>query len=421
MASTRQHRSWICDNSWRVMAARLAIVVVCALAVVVTPAAEAQNFQVIHTFTGGVDGGGSEGGLTMDQAGNLYGTATTGALGYGTAFKLVHRSFGWTFAPLHAFAAGTDGAYPVSPLFIAADGSLYGTTQEGGGVGNCYYDGCGTIFRLAPSRNTCPAVLCPWTETVLYRFSDFGGVFPDSGLIADLAGNLYGETLGGGVYGYGAIYKMNPSGRVSVIYSFTGEDDGSGPGGGLTFDAAGNLYGTTNSGGAYTYGTVYELTPAGSGWTETTLHAFSDGYSEAGVIFDQSGNLYGDTVYGGCCFSGTVFQLSPSDGNWTYTVLHDFSGEFQGPAATLAMDAEGNLYGTTYEIGAYDYGNVFKLSHSGSGWTYADLHDFTGGNDGGYPLGSLILDAQDNLYGTTSGGGEHGCGLGCGVIFEITP
>jgi uncharacterized repeat protein (TIGR03803 family) len=397
----------------------LALVIALVLTIVVSRSAQAQTFTVIHTFTGGGDGAQPVA-LVIDRVGNLYGTAGAGAVGYGTVFELTHKNSGWILTTLHSFAAGNDGAYPGSPVLIAADGTLYGTTGEGGGVGNCYYDGCGTVFHLMPPATACRTTLCPWPESVLYRFTGQNdGAFPDSGLIPDSAGNLYGTTLGGTVY---ELTRSQGAWTENTLYTFTGGSDGSGPGGGLIFDGAGNLYGTTDSAGAYNYGTVFDLTPSGSGWVETTLHAFTDGYSVAGLVRDEAGNLYGDTAYGGCCFSGTVFQLSPSNGSWTYAVLHNFIGELEGPTAPLLRDAEGNLYGTTYELGAYKSGYVFKLSRSNGSWTYIDLHDFTGGSDGGYPVGGLVLDAQGNLYGTASGGGENGCGgFGCGVVWEIKP
>lgn len=388
--------------------------------------AQAQRLTVLHTFTGAGDGGIPNAGLVRDRLGNLYGVASGGGQGYGTAFRMTHRGSTWTFNTLHTFSAGTDGAYPNGSVFVAPNGFVYGITSEGGGTGNCYYDGCGTVFRLRPSSPLCGAG-CWWTYSVLYRFTGGNdGAFPDSGFLADSTGSLYGETLGGGTYGNGAVYKLENSGGTwveNVIYSFTGESDGIGPIGGLTLDSEGNLYGTTDSGGAGNFGTVYELSLSGSSWTETTLHAFSGGYSVSGLIFDSHGNLYGNTEYGGCCFSGVVFELSPSGGGWSYTVLYDFSGEYEGPAASLVMDSQGNLYGTTVGTGLYNRGTVFKLSPSGDGWTYADLHDFTGGSDGAAPAGTLILDSRGNLYGTASAGGlANGCnGYGCGVVFEITP
>ena len=210
-----------------------------------------------------------------------------------------------------------------------------------------------------------------------------------------------------------------PRWTESIVYSFTGGQGGKGPFSGVIFDNLGNLYGTNESGGAYGFGTVYQLTPSGSGWTENTLHSFSGGNDGAhpwgGLLFDNSGNFYG-TSSGGEGGYGTVFQLTHSNGNWTYTVIHNFTGsDGQGPVDNLIMDANGSLYGTVLDGGAHGYGSVFKLTPSEGSWTCISLHDFDGG-DGGSPFGSLGLDRSGSLYGTTYSGGSYGLG----IVFEIT-
>jgi uncharacterized repeat protein (TIGR03803 family) len=156
------------------------------------------------------------------------------------------------------------------------------------------------------------------------------------------------------------------------------------------------------------------------------FQAGDDGaYPEAGLIFDLAGNLYGATRNRGPANGGTVFEMTPAGGAWDITTLYGFSQGlgYWGPWSTLAMDAAGNLYGTTYNDGAYGYGSVFKLTRSNGGWTYSDLHDFTGNSDGAWPVGSVVLDASGNIYGTSSAGGNRGCpgDAGCGVVWEITP
>jgi uncharacterized repeat protein (TIGR03803 family) len=202
----------------------------------------------------------------------------------------------------------------------------------------------------------------------------------------------------------------------------------------VIFDSAGNLYGTTYSGGANNCGTVYELSPSGSTWTETVLYSFQCGFGVpdggapvGGLIFDAAGNLYGTTNIGGTNNGGTVFELSPSGGgNWTFQVLYglpyngDFDFIYYGPTGSLAMDAAGNLYGTGLMDGASGSGNVFKLTPSNGSWIYTDLYDFRG-PEGAYPWGDVVLDAHGNLYGTASAGGENQCnGNGCGVVWEVT-
>jgi uncharacterized repeat protein (TIGR03803 family) len=231
--------------------------------------------------------------------------------------------------------------------------------------------------------------------------------------------------LGGGHGGAGAVYELSPSGlgwTETVLHGF-GLPDGITPYAGLIFDNAGNLYGTTQRGGDYGMGTVYELTRPGAGWIETILHSFtgSDGDGVyAGLIFDPSGNLYGAASTGGADGGGTVFELTPLNGSWSISRLYAFStGQANSPAGSLVLDATGNLYGTGSMGGAYGYGAVFKLTPSNGSWTYTSLHDFTGGGDGAYPYSSLLLDAKGNLYGTTTYGGLAQGFAGYGVVFEI--
>jgi len=295
------------------------------------------------------------------------------------------------------------------------------------------FQGCGTVFELTPSPGIAKASIVPWNEIVLHLFtggSDGGN--PQGNLTFDQSGNMYGTAGGGGNQncwgGCGVIYKLSPSDggwTETVLYPFQGKDDGMNPGGGVVFDSSGNLYG--ESAGAYGngYGAIYQLSPSGSDWTEQIIYTFTandDGFAPAGgLIVDSSGNLYGTTASGGHYYhgGGTVFQLTPrSDGGWTFTTLYRLSGERNcGPKDRLFMDASGNLYGTTYCDGDEAIGSVFKLTPSDGNWTYTSLHDFTGGSDGLYPRSGVILDAKGDLYGTASGGGTYNYGL----VWQITP
>jgi len=382
----------------------------------------AQTFTVIHNFSGGQDGSQPVAGLTMDKAGNFYGTASAGGAGYGTVFKLTHKNSAWIVNPLYSFMGGNDGAGPVATMVVGPNGTLYGSTAAGGG-GACSkiyeYSGCGTIFNLRPGAAACKTALCPWTETVLYRFAGGSdGAYPIGQLLFDQSGDIFGTTADYLQFvSSGTVFELTPSGGgfvKSLAHRFSGSD-GQYPAAGVIFDQSGNLYGTTYYGGAHSDGAVYELTPSGSGWTEKVLYSFQNGSDganpAAGLTADNLGDLYGATTAGGSG-GGTVFALS----NGTFSVLYSFAGS-GGPASSLIMDSAGNLYGTTVGDGAYGEGNVFKLTPSGGGWTYSDLYEFTGGSDGGNPFGSLVLDANGNLLGTTEGGGANGDG----VIFEITP
>jgi len=379
--------------------------------IIAAPAIQAQTFTVLHAFTGYGDGGEPIAGLTMDRAGNLYGTTSEGgAAGVGTVFKLVHAKSGWVLYTLYAFKGGQDGANPQARVLFGPDGTLYGTTSYGGA-------GSGTVFNLRPPATSCRAAQCPWTETLLYRFTGGSdGGEPGYGELAfDSAGNIYGTTSYGGTGchsygGCGVVFELTRSGggwTESVLYRFTGGSNGFSPFSGVTFDRAGNLYGTTVLGGSGEGGVLYQLIPSGSGWTSTTLHSFGtsgDGYSPyGGLIIDKQGNLYG-TTFG----NGIVYELQSLGSNWTYNILYVLGG--QGPYDAPTMDAAGNLYGTTF--GGGFVGNVFKLTPGAQGWTYTDLHDFNG-RDGVEPVGGVVLDANGNIYGTTF--------YDFGEVWEITP
>jgi uncharacterized repeat protein (TIGR03803 family) len=267
------------------------------------------------------------------------------------------------------------------------------------------------------------------------------GFTPYAGLIFDAAGNLYGTTYGGGTYGGGTVFEVSPGASdqwsEKVLYSFGSGKDGVTPQGGLIFDGKGNLYGTTSFGGAFGgYGTVFELSPSNGQWTESVLHAFNqkDGAWPwyARLSFDTAGNLYGTTSSGGNqdCNGGNnsgcgeVFQLVPSNGQWTESVLHFFSSGNDGayPYAGLVFDQAGNLYGTTTEggnpkcLGGNGCGTVFRLRLSNGQWAETVLHAFFA-KAGDGPAASVIFDTAGNLYGTTSGGGA----FGFGNVFEVTP
>lgn len=415
--------------------APFAVALVCALVIVALPSAQAQTYNVIHSFSGLQDGLYPVNGVTVDGSGNVYGTTNIGGSGTscyegcGAAFKLARRGSNWLLTPLYDFMGGSDGGNSDVRLIIGPDGSLYGTTSQGGGTG-CGGVGCGTVFKLSPPAHACGRALCPWSETVLYRFN--GGNDGDSprgaDLIFDHAGNLYGTTLfggGGGCQdGCGTVYKLAHSGdswTESIIHTFGQSGDGREPWAGVIFDQAGSLYGTTTGGGAYGQGTVYQLTPSGSGWTGQVLYSFhgaSDGgLPYGGLILDPAANLYGTTCCAGSGGGGTVFELTRSQ-DWAFSVLASFTGD--GSNGSLVMDAAGNLYGTTYEGGGFGFGSVFKLTPSGGGWTYTALHNFCANGwpcgDGAFPPSGLALDTAGNFYGTTSDGGAYGGG----VVFEIT-
>jgi len=412
------------------LASKIFLVILCQQCVF------AQTFNVIHTFSGGADGANPYAGLTVDRAGNLYGTTTRGGVGYGTVFKLKHAGSGWILQTLYSFKGNQlgDGAVPESRVVFGPDGSLYGTTLQGGGT-NCGSGsaGCGTVFRLTTPPSVCEAASCSWTETILYRFtSGFNGRSPLGEVVFDSAGNLYGTTFAGGGRNVGTVYKLirtNGGWSEQIIYSFLGRNDGEGPHDGSTFDGLGNLYGTATT-------TVFELLPSGSGWTEDTLYQFQAIASYAGVILDGSGNLFGGTSWDFGQTGGAVYELSSSGSGWTEQTLYSFpfgTNGGAGPFASLAFDAAGNLYGTTNGdpgngCGGYGCGTVFELTPNGNGtWSNMFLHEFSGGSDGANPISNVVFDSSGKLYGTAAFGGATGiscnpqAGNQCGVVWQITP
>lgn len=405
------------------------------LTVIVSQLAQAQTFTVLHNFTGGADGDMPYSGVTLDRAGNLYGTtAQGGSTGLGTVYqlKLFHNQ--WLLNPLYQFQQQI-GAYPQGRVVFGPDGSLYGISSAGGtGTGrrgpgdNPCPQGCGAVYKLQPPPTTCKTSVCSWIATPLYSFTaganGYGPAFVDP--VFDQAGNLYGTTQNGGTQGCGVVFQLTPthgSWTESVLYSFGCGSSGFAPASGVTFDTAGNIYGTASAGGDGGDGTVYELSRSGSSWVETTLYAFQGGLdgSEpvAPVFFDPAGNLYGATLGAGPHNDGTVFELQPSGENWIFSLVYGFDQGrvYGGPNGNLLMDASGNIYGTTWAGGAFANGSVFKLTPGGlGGWTFTSLHDFTG-EDGSSVFGGISTDANGNLYGTAAMGGQYGHG----VVWEITP
>jgi uncharacterized repeat protein (TIGR03803 family) len=316
---------------------------------------------VLYSFPGG-SGGEGPGGVIRDTNGNLYGVTS---LSGGTVFEITTDG---TEKILYTFGAYSgDGTNPVGALVMDSAGNLYGTTASGGsnGSGNSY---AGTVWELMPSGGT-------WTEKILYSFCQESkctdGAAPAAGLVRDSNGNLYGTTSFGGITNSncntscGVVFKIDPSGNETVLYSFAGGADGAEPEADLFRDSNGNLYGTTVNGGANGLGTVFEVSSSGS---EQVLHSFAgapgDGaYPVAGVTRDSQGNLYGTTTIGGTYNDGTVFELNAAG---TETMLYSFvprkAGEESAyPAGDLLM-VNGNLFGTTEEFGFSGDGTVFEMT-----------------------------------------------------------
>jgi uncharacterized repeat protein (TIGR03803 family) len=342
----------------------------CGVVFKLSPNASGWTETVLHAFSGG-DGANPSAGLIFDTKGNLYGTASAGGrftcqgAGCGVIFQLYPTSSGWKEKVLYNFGGSSDGFAPTFPLTFDAAGNLYGIAQTGGNTTNCssFTYGCGVAFKLAHES-------AGWNFQALYAFTD---------------------------------------------------SDSGGPASGLLLDATGNLYGTGSAG----IGVVYELSPAdGNTWKDTVIYSFvkPNGTLPQGLVFDAEGNLFGPTFYGGSgggvidCEDkqpgcGTVFRLSHASSGWSESVLHNFTGSDANPNGSFVFDARGNLYGA-------DSVEVFQLSRGSNGaWTKSSLHKFAGAGDGAGPRGPVLLNKAGDVFGATYSGGFSGKG----TVFEITP
>lgn len=363
-----------------------------ALTLIGVPAAHAQTESVLHSFTG-KDGSLPGQRLTLDSAGNLYGS-TVGNDGFiGSIFKLTSSG---QLKVLYRFT-NPNRLFTTGKLVLDSHGNLYGVDQTGGEFGD------GSIFKLTPSG----------VFSVLYSFTGQGdGAFPN-GVISDAQGNFYGTANFGGTFNQGTVFEFSTGRGLKVIYSFTGGSDGGEPfDSALYRDADGSLYGTTMfDGGKISLGVVFKVTPEGA---ESVLHTFlggSDGaHPKGSLISDGKGNLFGTTSSGENLKGGTVFQITTAG---VLTELHKFSGsDGFDPNAGLAMDADGNLFGTTFSGGSSNDGVIFEVTPQD---VETVLHDFSG-SDGSTPYSGLIIDALGNLYGTTGFGGA----LDQGTVFKLT-
>ncbi len=412
---------------------------------IATPAA-AQTVATLHNFSADAnDGNQPLSNLIFDSSGNLYGTTYFGgAYGYGSVFEFSPQAGGgWALTVLYSFKKDRrDGYGPTAGVVFDSAGNLYGTTEYGGNGGCAEQflpnEGCGTVFELQKS----PAGT--YQPRVLYNFQSNGsnGGHPTGGVIFDSAGNLYGVTNGNTTgHDRGAVFELSRTTggawTETILWTFA-NGGGSNPYGGLIFDSAGNLYGTTVRGGSGTYGTVFELSPSAGGvWNEKVLHSFANFSTSdlclpyASLIFDSAGNLYGTGSWCGASFAGGVFELSPSaSGTWTETILTNFDFDVSpyswSSQSPLILDSSGNLYGTTRAGGDYSEcdslgcGTIFKLTPAGDGaWTLTVEYIFefpnAGVNPG--PYAGLTADSSGNFYGTTAAGGTNDDG----TIFEFTP
>ena len=385
-----------------------------------TAAWAADTPKLIYSFAGDDDGEYTDTELVADSAGNLYGSSVQGGLhGSGTVFQVTPAG---VHTVLYNFTGGADGGEPYKGVTLDAEGNLYGTAVTGGG-GTCE-GGCGVVYKVTNTGGT-------WTQSVIHTFQGpHDGSGPGAPVSFDSHGRLYGTTPTGGGNGVGVVFQMTPttSGGWSfrVIHTFTGGKDGSGGSAGrLLVDKAGNIFGACTVGGAHGFGNVFRMSQNQGQWTFTPLYAFKDSPDAAlpygGLAQDKAGNLYGTTYYAGANDLGSVYTLQRINGTWKEKVLYSFKGGTDGasPISTLVADDAGNFYGTTSEGGAASCGCgvIFKMTRGGTGWTESVVYSFPGTPDPGFAYNGMVRGSDGNLYGATVHGGSNNDG----AIYRLTP
>jgi uncharacterized repeat protein (TIGR03803 family) len=379
---------------------------------------QAQTESVLYSYpAGGIGNPSFPIACSFDHAGNLYVVTQEGGAGNaGSVSQLKPVTGGWDETTIYSFTGETDGALPWNAVVADAAGNLYGISSNG-------TSGGGAVYELSPTTGGT------WTISILHGFTDgTDGGQPVGGMVMDSDGNLYGTAEYGGTTINGVIFELQKTGSgftYSVLHNFPGGAGGSAPYGTLAIDAAGNLYGTTSTGGTSRAcstgcGTVFRLSPvAGGGWHFGVIHSFdgSDGAIPwAGVTLGPGGTLFGTTTYGGASGYGSLYRLAQSGGTYVITVIHSFTNGTDGgnPTAGVALDSRGNIYGAAYNGGANSAGVVYEFDHGSITENILWAFDTT---DGASPHGSMAMDSFGNLYGTTFYGGT----FASGTAFEVTP
>ena len=407
MHKTIHHQAWVFGVCRRAVSATLASLTMITVAITATPLAHAQNFNSFSTvYSFGSTQGDAvnpSAAFVIDAQGNMYSTtATGGAFGYGTVYKIAVTG---KESVLYSFTGiAGDGATPQGPVIVDAQGNLYGTTEYGGDLSCPNSLGCGTVFKLDTAGN----------ETILHTFTGTGdGANPIGGIVTDSQGNLYGTTISGGPQGAGVVYKLDPSGTETVLALESGT--------GIFLESGGNLYGTGQD-------WVFELTAGGNLITLFGFPSFSD--ATPGVVTDGQGNFYGSVTFGGYehkkrpIGSGFVYK---ADSHGNVTILHEFCGagspascpDGAWPYGGLVTDSAGNLYGMTSHGGKGGNGLVFVIDPSTGNESV--LHNFMSQESGPYrPMANLAIDGQGNLYGTTQLGSPTRAGAAFDMLTPAT-
>lgn len=402
---------------------RAALLVASLLATFAARCTAASGPQIIYSFAGDSDGEYLDTDLVIDSSGNLYGTSVQGGdFASGTVWELSPTPAGWVHTVLYSFTGGADGGEPYKGATLDAQGNLYGTAVTGGG-GSCE-GGCGVIWKLTHSS-------AGWTQSVIHTFTGGeDGSGPGTGLTLGENGTLFGMTPTGGAYGQGVVFRLSPttSGGWSfrVLHPFTGGDDGGGASAGRLLLYKGSFYGVTTTGGANGQGVVFQLTRTAGVWQFSTLYAFKGqpdaGFPYGGLAVDSTGSLYGTTYYSGVYGLGSVYELSiQPDGTWKETVLYSFQGgkDGSGSIGNLVFTNAGTIYGTTSAGGAScDCGTIFKLTAGIDGSRKESVvYRFHGAPDGAFAYNGMVGDSAGNFYGTTVHGGPSDDGL----VYKLTP
>jgi uncharacterized repeat protein (TIGR03803 family) len=399
------------------------VFVICAA---MASAAFAQTFNTLASFDGVNGSNPFYGSLLQGRDGNYYGGTKLGGIGscfFGSGCGAIFGvSPSGTLKRLYSFCSHKNcasGEIPLAGLLLASDGNAYGTSWYGGSSGFPCAEGCGTIYKIVEG-----------TVTTLYNFcaeadcADGGN--PYAALIEGSDGNFYGTTSSGGPFSGGTVFRITPAGQLTTIYSFCQQQagclDGEYPNAGVIQGSDGNFYGTTYYGGANGWGTVFKVTPKGA---LTVLHSFAGtptegGYPSAGLVQGADGNFYGTTLHGATntCFEGcgTVFKITHSG---AFTTLHTFAGpEGSLPAASLILSTDAEFYGTTTGGGTNNAGTIFRISSTGTLETLYSFCAQTNCTDGASPWGALLQATNGTLYGTTYGGGNSSC-QDCGTVFSL--
>jgi len=374
------------------------VVIAASVLVCVPNRANGQTLTTLHLFSGGNDGHNPAWGLVQGSDGYFYGTTADGDPegGYGTIFQI---SSSGTLTTLYHFSGGADGGYPSSSLLEGTDGCFYGVTSSGGANG-----GYGTVFKVTSSG----------ALTTSHSFSGTDGNLPRGKLVQGKGGDFYGVTIEGGTNDLGTVFMITPAGTLTTLHMFGFDSKGSQPYAGLAPQNNTCLYGTTEVGGANGgWGTVFKITTTGK---MTSLYSFSNdadgGNPFAALVKGRDGHFYGTTSSGGTNSNGSVFKISPAG---KLKTLYRFTGGSDGatPEAALVRGTDGNFYGTTSYGGSSGLGTAFKITPAG---TLTTLHEFGGGTDGSLPYGGLVQGSDGSFYGTAWAGGTNDNG----TVFKLT-